>query len=60
MPYFYIRGGSFIAMFRIENGEICAEIVPSANLLKDKRFSKCFSSNQASEHPSSDQEDLRR
>jgi len=42
MPYFYIRAGSFIAMFRIEEGQITAEINPSGTLAKDPRFCKSF------------------
>lgn len=41
MPCFYIRGASFYAMFRIEEQKIVAELVPSPNLQKELKLSKC-------------------
>lgn len=40
MPCFYIRSNSFIALFKIEDKQIVAELVPSANLLKEIKESK--------------------
>lgn len=35
MPCFYVRSNSFIAVFRIEEGQVVAELIPSVNLLKE-------------------------
>jgi hypothetical protein len=40
MPCFYIRGGSFFVVFKIEDGKACAELVGQQKLIDEIKSSK--------------------
>jgi hypothetical protein len=40
MPYFYIKGGSFFALFRLEEGKVVAELLPEINIQNELKSSK--------------------
>lgn len=41
MPCFYLRGGSFFAVFKLEDGAVSAELVGQQKLIDEIKSCKC-------------------